>query len=81
LTTHLWLKPVKGYAKPARHLADQLAQLGYAPATQDPYLAALFATGYLLYGRLELGLICLAIAVISAYALARVIPRVGFWTA
>jgi Na+/proline symporter len=42
--------------------------------------AALFATGYLLYGRLAIGLICLAIAVISAYALARVIPRVGFWT-
>jgi Na+/proline symporter len=42
--------------------------------------AALFATGYLLYGRLEIGLICLVIAVISAYALARVIPRVGFWT-
>jgi hypothetical protein len=42
--------------------------------------AALFATGYLLYGRLTIGLACAAIAVISAYALARVIPRVGFWT-
>jgi Na+/proline symporter len=42
--------------------------------------AALFATGYLLYGRLEIGLVCGAIAVISAYALKRVIPRVGFWT-
>ena len=42
--------------------------------------AALFATGYLLYGRLGLGIVCLAIAVLSAYALARVIPRVGFWT-
>ncbi|HEX9752470.1 MAG TPA: sodium:solute symporter family protein [Methyloceanibacter sp.] len=42
--------------------------------------AALFATGYLLYGRLELGLLCAAIAVASAYALGRVIPKVGFWT-
>lgn len=42
--------------------------------------AALFATGYLLYGRLEIGLFCAAIAVASAYALSRVIPKVGFWT-
>ncbi len=42
--------------------------------------AALFATGYLLYGRLEVGLLCAAIAVASAYALSRVIPKVGFWT-
>jgi solute:Na+ symporter, SSS family len=40
--------------------------------------AALFATGYLLYGRLEIGLICGAIAIVSAYALGRVIPKVGF---
>jgi len=43
--------------------------------------AALFATGYLLYGRTEIGLICGVIAVISAYALKQVIPRLGFWTA
>ncbi|MGH6804092.1 MAG: sodium:solute symporter family protein [Methyloceanibacter sp.] len=42
--------------------------------------AALFATGYLLYGRLEIGLICGAITIASAYALGRVIPKVGFWT-
>ncbi len=42
--------------------------------------AALFGTGYLLYGRLEIGLACAAIAVLSAYALSRVIPRIGFWT-
>jgi len=42
--------------------------------------ATLFGTGYLLYGRLELGLLCAAIAVASAYALGRVIPKVGFWT-
>jgi len=42
--------------------------------------AALFATGYLLYGRLAIGLGCTAIAVLSAYALSRVIPRIGFWT-
>ena len=42
--------------------------------------AALFATGYLLYGRLEIGLLCAAIAVVSAYGLRRVIPKVGFWT-
>jgi Na+/proline symporter len=41
--------------------------------------AALFATGYLLYGRLAIGLVCAAIAVLSAYALGRVIPKVGFW--
>ena len=42
--------------------------------------AALFATGYLLYGRLAIGLVCTAIALLSAYALSRVIPRIGFWT-
>ena len=42
--------------------------------------AALFATGYLLYGRLTVGLVCAAVAVLSALALSRVIPRVGFWT-
>ena len=42
--------------------------------------AALFATGYLLYGRLTVGLACAAVAVLSAFALSRVIPRVGFWT-
>ncbi|HSD92245.1 MAG TPA: hypothetical protein VLB11_04380, partial [Methyloceanibacter sp.] len=41
--------------------------------------AALFATGYLLYGRQEIGLLCAAIAVVSACALWRVIPKVGFW--
>src|SRR3990172_1709369 len=42
--------------------------------------AILFGTGYLLYGRLEIGLLCAVIAVASAYALGRVIPKVGFWT-
>jgi hypothetical protein len=45
LTTHLWLRPVRGYPKPAQHLADQLTQAGCAPASQDPYLAALAAAG------------------------------------
>jgi SSS family solute:Na+ symporter len=42
--------------------------------------AALFATGYLLYGRLEIGLPCVAVAMLAGYALWRVIPRVGFWS-
>jgi hypothetical protein len=42
--------------------------------------ATLFATGYLLYGRTGIGLLCVAIAVISSYGLKRVIPKVGFWT-
>jgi solute:Na+ symporter, SSS family len=42
--------------------------------------ASLFGTGYLLYGRVSLGLVCAAIAVLSALLLARVIPKVGFWT-
>jgi solute:Na+ symporter, SSS family len=42
--------------------------------------AALFGTGYLLYGRMALGLACVAIAIVSAYILSRVIPKVGFWT-
>lgn len=42
--------------------------------------AALFGTGYLLYGRMALGLACVAIAIVSAYILGRVIPKVGFWT-
>jgi Na+/proline symporter len=42
--------------------------------------AALFATGYLLYGRTAIGLFCMAVAVIAGWALWRVIPRVGFWS-
>ena len=42
--------------------------------------ASLFGTGYLLYGRTLLGLVCTAVAVLSALILARVIPKVGFWT-
>jgi Na+/proline symporter len=40
--------------------------------------AALFATGYLLYGRAAIGLICVAVAVLASCALWRVIPRVVF---
>jgi Na+/proline symporter len=43
--------------------------------------AALFASGYLLYGQTAIGLLCVAIAVIAGFALWRVIPRVGFWSA
>ena len=39
---------------------------------------ALFGTGYLLYGRSGIGLVCLATAVVSAFALFRTLPRVGF---
>ena len=42
--------------------------------------ASLFATGYLLYGRFEIGVVCLVIAAFSGYALWRVIPKVGFWS-
>jgi hypothetical protein len=40
----------------------------------------LFATGYLLYGRLDIGLLCAAVAIAAAYGLRQVIPKVGFWT-
>jgi len=39
--------------------------------------ATLFATGYLLYGRREIGLACAAVAIASAYGLKRVIPKVA----
>jgi SSS family solute:Na+ symporter len=42
--------------------------------------AALFATGYLLYGRLQMGLLCVVIAAFAGYALWRVVPKVGFWS-
>ena len=42
--------------------------------------ATLFATGYLLYGRLDIGLLCAAVAIAAALGLWRVIPRMGFWT-
>ena len=42
--------------------------------------AALFGTGYLLYGRTALGLICVSIAVVAAYGLYRTIPKISFWT-
>lgn len=38
--------------------------------------ASLFATGYLLYGRLGIGFFCAAVALIAGYGLKRVIPRV-----
>jgi solute:Na+ symporter, SSS family len=43
--------------------------------------ATLFATGYLLYGRLAIGLVCAAVAIAAAFGLWRAIPQVGFWTA
>jgi solute:Na+ symporter, SSS family len=42
--------------------------------------ATLFATGYLLYGHIEIGLLCIAIAVASACALQRTIRKMEFWT-
>jgi SSS family solute:Na+ symporter len=42
--------------------------------------ATLFATGYFLYGRVAIGLVCAALAIAAAYGLGRVIPRIGFWT-
>jgi solute:Na+ symporter, SSS family len=42
--------------------------------------ATLFATGYLLYGRLDIGLLCAAVAIAAALGLWHVIPRIGFWT-
>jgi solute:Na+ symporter, SSS family len=42
--------------------------------------ATLFATGYLLYGCVDIGLPCAAVAVLTAYGLKRVLPKVGFWT-
>lgn len=43
--------------------------------------ATLFATGYLLYGCLAIGLVCAAVAIAAAFGLWRAIPKVGFWTA
>jgi solute:Na+ symporter, SSS family len=43
--------------------------------------ATLFATEYLLYGRLAIGLVCAAVAIAAAFGLWRAIPQVGFWTA
>jgi hypothetical protein len=40
--------------------------------------AALFGTGYFLYGRAEISLLCGAIAAASAYGLSRVVPKIGF---
>jgi SSS family solute:Na+ symporter len=40
--------------------------------------ATLFGTGYLLYGRLEIGLLCAAVAIAAAYGLRQVIPKIGF---
>ena len=42
--------------------------------------AALFATGYLIYGQTQLGLACTLIAGISAASLWRTIPKLGFRT-
>jgi len=40
--------------------------------------AALFGTGYLLYGELVPGIVCLVLFVVAAGWLVRVLPRVGF---
>jgi SSS family solute:Na+ symporter len=39
--------------------------------------ATLFTTGYLLYGHIEIGVICLAVAIASAYALQRTIRKMN----
>ncbi len=43
--------------------------------------AALFATGYLLYGQTAVGLACALVAALSAYGLYRAIPKIDFWPA
>ncbi len=40
--------------------------------------SALFGTGYLLYGRVGLGVLCLGLTALAAVALFRVVPKVGF---
>ncbi len=42
--------------------------------------AALFGTGYLIYGKTALGLACALVALFAAAALWRTIPKLGFWT-
>jgi CHAD domain-containing protein len=46
LATHLWLQPVKGYAKPSRNLAKHLEAAGFAAGQkEDIYFKALEAAG------------------------------------
>jgi len=46
LATHLWLQPVKGYAKPSRNLAKHLKAAGFtAGQKEDIYFKALEAAG------------------------------------
>ena len=40
--------------------------------------AALFGTGYLLYGNVALGLIVLIVAVVAGWGVMKLLPRVGF---
>jgi hypothetical protein len=40
--------------------------------------AALFGTGYLLYGKLMAAIVCLVVAGAAAWGLFRSLPRVGF---
>jgi len=42
--------------------------------------AALFGTGYLLYGNVALGLIVLLVAVVAGWGVMKLLPRVGFLT-
>ena len=42
--------------------------------------AALFGTGYLLYGNVALGLIVLIVAVVAGWGVMKLLPRVGFLT-
>jgi len=42
--------------------------------------AALFGTGYLLYGNVALGLIVLGVAVVAGFGVMKLLPRVGFLT-
>jgi Na+/proline symporter len=41
---------------------------------------ALFGTGYLLYGQVRVGLLCLGVVALAAVGLFRTLPRVGFTT-
>ncbi len=42
--------------------------------------AALFGTGYLLYGNVALGLIVLIVAAVAGWGVLKLLPRVGFLT-
>lgn len=73
-----WARVVDVGDEPDRHKGELAASLMAWFLGCVVVYAALFGTGYLLYGRRGIGAVCMVVSGVAAVALFRLLPRLGF---